>query len=521
VTMPAGDDEATIYSTPLPANKSAQKSMMPILIGGGVVGLLLVLGVLGFVFLGRDNSTPTPTEDTVALAAAENETATAQAELDNEAATAEAQNAQASADATATAEALAPTQTAQAIAEATEAVIAKQTADALLIETALGAQAGTATAIALEAQIAADSATAEADSATAEADSATAEALANATPTPEPTATEIPPTPTLGLPTNTPEPTATPTPDVPPITGKLAFPVDDGAGKYDVQIVSLPEGNEVGLIKGARQPFFRNDGVKLLVNGSGGSFGENVFEASPSGSIDRVVSSSPTDSFATYNPAGQRIAYSNPQLALGTDGVYHSYIFVQCNILPPEQEGDPNCKDIARFGILVPNGQIGEVQGSHPIWTADDRIVYKGCDSWKGGGSCGIYIGVSWGTKRDGNGNTPVKIADGGNIFPTDSKGSLIAYQSRESGNWEAYVMNLDGSGAVNISNSPNSSDGLGTISPDGQWVAFASDREGTWAIYATPVSGGEAIKILDFPKGNPWATGDRDWTNERISWGQ
>jgi hypothetical protein len=207
-------------------------------------------------------------------------------------------------------------------------------------------------------------------------------------------------------------------------------------------------------------------------------------------------------------------------LAIGSDGNYHSYIFVQCGTIPPPQEGDSTCQDIARFGILVPNGQIGEIQGSNPVWTNNDHIVYKGCDSWAGGGSCGVFIVGSWANKRSSNGETPRKIADGTSLIPTDTKGGIVAYHSRESGDWEAYVMGLDGGGVVNISNSPNSSDGLPTISPDGQWVAFASDREGAWAVYVAPISGGQASKLFGFPKGNPWAAGDRDWTTERMSWG-
>jgi hypothetical protein len=168
----------------------------------------------------------------------------------------------------------------------------------------------------------------------------------------------------------------------------------------------------------------------------------------------------------------------------------------------------------------VPNGQVGEIQGSNPVWTATDQIVYKGCNSWAGGGSCGLFIVASWGNKRGGNGETPRKIGDGTSLTPTDTKGNIVAFHSRESGDWEAYVMAPDGGGKVNISNSPNSSDGLPTISPDGRWVAFASDREGQWAIYVAPVSGGSASKLINFPKPNPWATGDRDWITERMSWG-
>jgi Tol biopolymer transport system component len=85
--------------------------------------------------------------------------------------------------------------------------------------------------------------------------------------------------------------------------------------------------------------------------------------------------------------------------------------------------------------------------------------------------------------------------------------------------NWEAYLMDVNGAGVKNLSNSPISNDGLPTLSPDGDWVAFVSDREGQWAVWVAPVVGGLAQKLFDLPE-SPWGDGDRAWTNERISWG-
>jgi hypothetical protein len=282
----------------------------------------------------------------------------------------------------------------------------------------------------------------------------------------------------------------------------------------------MPDGDLIGRIPGARQPHFRDDGQKLLVNAQGGGFGEDLFEVSPSGTIDRAVSGSPTDSHPVYSLDQQRVAYDNPQLAIGADGGYHSYLFVQCSLRPPSQESEQTCIDVARFGVLVPAGQTGEIQGSHPVWTASDHLVYKGCNSWAGGQSCGLFIVGSWANKRSSNGETPRKIADGTSLIPTSTYGNQVAYHGRETGDWEAFVMNLDGSGVVNLSNSPSSSDGLPTFSPDGRWIAFASNREGAWAVYVVPSSGGSVTKLFDFPKANPWGSGDREWTNERMSWG-
>ncbi len=337
------------------------------------------------------------------------------------------------------------------------------------------------------------------------------------TPTPAPLPTD---TATLGPPTDTPTATSTPTPEAPAIAGKLAFPVDNGSGAYDVFIYSLPDGDQLGRINGARQPNFRLDGETLLVNGQSGSFGENVFEFTGLGNNPKVVSESPTDLHPVYKPDGSTLAFGNPNLATGSQGI-QPYIFVQCSLKVPNQEGDQSCNDIAGTGIIVPDGQIGDIIGSNPVWTVSDQLAFKGCGTWPGGssGSCGIYLVPSWATSRNGGVTPRVKLVDGGSTIPTDSKAGLVAFQSRESGNWDAYVISEGGGTPINLSDNP-ADDGLPTISPDGSSVIFASNRDGGWAFYVVSSSGGEATKVFDFPKGNPWATGDRDWTTERISWG-
>ncbi|MEW5958197.1 MAG: protein kinase, partial [Chloroflexota bacterium] len=499
----AAEQEATTVSK---GDTLAAKTVpvLPVAIGGLVMLGLIVAGLVGAVVWLRPTPTPTATQDFSAIAAI---TQTAQAGI--------TAIAQANVDATATAEsaaALAPTKTAQAALDIASTATTQFEQQASLIQGFIAtSQAATAEVVTAQA---------------AAAETATAETLANVTPTPPATDTPLPPdTPTVGPPPVTPTPappTSTPAPEKPALSGKLAFPVDNGFAVYNVYIVSIPEGEQLAKIDGARQPDFQRNGSKLLINGQSSGFGENVFEANAGGGVEKPVSGSPTDSHPIYNPDGNRLAYDNPQLAIGSDGNYHSYIFVQCGLIPPSQEGDQSCNDIARFGILVPAGQIGEIQGSNPVWTDSDQIIYKGCNSWAGGQSCGLFIVGSWGNKRSGNGETPRKIADGTSLIPTDTRGNWVAFHSRESGDWEAYVMDLNGAGMVNLSNSPTSNDGLPTLSPDGQWVAFASDREGSWAVYAVSMSGGPPTKLFDFPKSNPWgAGGDREWTNERMSWGQ
>ncbi len=344
---------------------------------------------------------------------------------------------------------------------------------------------------------------------------------ADALPTPEPAALV------------TPAATAPPPPTPGPIKGNLAVPLDNGRAAYDVHIFSLPAGQEILQIPNARQPNFRFDGQRLLINREGGG-AENVFEYNLADGAQKQVSDAPRDAHPFYDPYGNRVVYGNSELVYGKPelvynhkenkwyytGVTKPFIFVQCGLLPPHQEKEPRCRDIPSLGVLIPAGQTSDLQGTHPVWTSNDMIAYKGCNSWAGFAACGIYIVPSASTKGFSGGFIPRQLTKDTSDIPTDTKGNLIAFMSQRDGNWEAYVMDLNGAGVKNLSNSPNSNDGLPTLSPDGTWAAFVSDREGRWAVWAASVAGGTAQKLFDLPASIPWGDGDRDWTNERISWG-
>lgn len=303
------------------------------------------------------------------------------------------------------------------------------------------------------------------------------------------------------------------------INGKLAIPFDNGYTRYDVHIFSLPTGQEIWQIPNARQPNFRFDGQRLLINHEGGGV-ENIFEYNLLDGTERQVSNWPEDSYPSYDSWGNRLAFVNSNLIISANGTRQPFIFVQCGLIPPYLETEARCRDIPSLGVLVPAGQMGEIQGTHPVWTSNDMIAYKGCNNWAGSRLCGIYIVPSASTKGLSDGFIPRQLTRDTTDIPSDSKENLIAFTSRRDGNWEAYVMDLNGDGVRNLSNSPDSDDGLPAISPDGYWVAFVSNRGGQWAVWAAPVAGGDAQKLFDLPTNAPWGSGDRDWTNERISWG-
>jgi hypothetical protein len=316
------------------------------------------------------------------------------------------------------------------------------------------------------------------------------------------------------------------------LEGKLAVPLDNSQGAYDTHLFNLPGGQELLTIPFARQPNFSSDGQRLLLNLEGGDH-QNIYEYNLSDQTLTQVSDSPEDSHPFYDPWGNRVVYGNAKSLIGapTEVVdqlkarhYTSqrnpFLFVQCSLLPPHQEVDPRCHKLTELGVLVPAAHMGDLQGTHPIWAANDLIVYRGCDTWRGSTACGLYAVPATSTKGFSDGFIPRQLTDHPDDVPTDAEGNLIALMSRRDGNWEVYTLGLDGSLLQNLSNAPESNDGLPTISPDRQWIAFVSDRGGRWAIWTVPSAGGSAQKLFDLPGVAPWGENERAWSNERISWG-
>ncbi len=324
------------------------------------------------------------------------------------------------------------------------------------------------------------------------------------------------------------------------LRGKLAVPLNNERGFYDAHIFSLPDGQEVGLIPNARQPSFRQDGRKLLLNYEGEIFYEytladgrtfryaleyqdssaSVYEYNLADGTEVQVSDNARDAHPFYNPRGDRVVYDNAVQAFNPGSTQLATIFAQCGLLPPHQEREQRCRALALLQMSALPASAGIIEGSHPVWAANDKIIYSGCPGEANLAACGIYSVDTQATAGQRTGAIPRQLTQNASDIPTDTKGDLIAFTSRREGNWEAYVMDLAGTKVVNLSQSPNSNDGLPTLSPDGSWVAFVSDRNGTWAIWLAPATGGPAQKLFNLPSGKPWGQGDRVWTNERISWG-
>lgn len=96
---------------------------------------------------------------------------------------------------------------------------------------------------------------------------------------------------------------------------------------------------------------------------------------------------------------------------------------------------------------------------------------------------------------------TTITLTTGGrNLNPAWSPdGARIAFASDRDGNLDLFVMNIDGTGAVNVSQTPRTEDSP-SWSPDGQYLAFASDRSGDFEIYQMRADGTEVVRLTQSP---------------------
>lgn len=327
-------------------------------------------------------------------------------------------------------------------------------------------------------------------------------------PTRTPTLT---PSPTVPAAASTATPTSTVLPTPPPLSGRIAFPIDDGGGRYDVWVFEVPDGLPFLVAPGARQPNFSSDG-QLLVNNERSERGEGIGWFDAGFNWRGIVSDAAENAYPFWSPDATRYAYSNPIALL--DPITQDYlphIFSPCSMEIPRFEESQKCKDLLTYGKVA----VGEM----PVWTQDDRIAYLRLVN-----DDGIYMVANASSPWQAQIGEPQLLVNAIG-YPSDSGGFQVFFSSPNiDGNWEAYSVNLDGSNLTNLSNGVDWNDGLPTVSPDGNWVAFVSDRDERWGIWAVPRTGGEPIKLLDFNTINtnpsPWGEEDRAWTTERISWG-
>lgn len=273
-----------------------------------------------------------------------------------------------------------------------------------------------------------------------------------------------------------------------PLSGHIYFTVWHN-GHYDLYVAN-PDGTGMQLLaEGMRQPNVLADGT-LILNGEGLGK-ESLWVRKPTGEFIEV-GRHPEDSHPYWSIDGLGAVIDS---TLQGDG--HSRIYIVRN-LTARQEPVP-----LTFAKM-------EIFGRNPVWLSDWRIVFNGCDYWRGGSNCGIFVATEWGT------NEPIRLTGYSDDLPCDALGNKVLFISPRNNNWDVYVVDAVGfeTGLNRLTTDP-AHDGPAAWSPDGKAIAFISNRGGMWAMWVMNPDGSNQRKLFDLP--GPLGP---DWFMERIDWG-
>lgn len=313
--------------------------------------------------------------------------------------------------------------------------------------------------------------------------------MAEATESPGPTA---PAAPTGATPTATRAVTA--------LGGRIAFPVwNASSGTYEIYIAKAKDGSERSLVvTGMHQPALSPDGQWLVADGQRQGY-DHLCLLKLDGTALVEITQYSEDGQPAWSPDGSRLI-----LASFRQGVDRQPRMYSLDGIPWEgaQIG----------GREISTGQDA-IRGEMPDWTADGQIVFRGCGLDSPQYGChGLGLQIVPGAPQA---VTPLPLTD----HPGDGRpavyGTQVAFMGNRDGDWEIYLVGLDGSGLKQLT-SNTANDGLPVWSPDGKTLAFVSDRGGAWAVWAMGADGANARKLFDLE-------GDLgpDWTREQISWAQ
>jgi TolB protein len=318
-------------------------------------------------------------------------------------------------------------------------------------------------------------------------------------PTATPMPTKLPltatPTPTEPPPTRPPTAKATPTPE-PTLGGKIVFPVfDPERGTYDIFIANADGTGREKIKEEASQPCLGPDGSEITYR---------AWRADKRGLVIAHTFGEDIWTISTLHEA------SRPSVSTGGT-VFHARQDLESPVHIYLTHADKGA-EVIRWG-----DQHQSIMGEAPAWVSGERLVYKGCE----GANCGLYLTDS---VYDGTGITQLTYDVTDTNPEASPDGKKVAFMSQRDGNWEVYVMNIDGSGIQRLTNNGDT-DGLPIWSPDGQTIAFASDRNGEWAVWAMNPDGSNQRMLFPLEGSlHGYVQTQQEykgggWEEERLSW--
>jgi Tol biopolymer transport system component len=98
-------------------------------------------------------------------------------------------------------------------------------------------------------------------------------------------------------------------------------------------------------------------------------------------------------------------------------------------------------------------------------------------------------------------------LEDGPSLSPD---GDTLAYESKQSGNWDIYIQRVGGERSINLTEDSPVDDYSPVFSPDGEHIAFCSDRGGG-GIFLMGATGESARRLTDFGCNPAWSSDGKE----------
>ena len=129
-------------------------------------------------------------------------------------------------------------------------------------------------------------------------------------------------------------------------------------------------------------------------------------------------------------------------------------------------------------------------KAASPSWSPDgEKIAFSGD---RGDGNSAIFI-------MDADGSQQTILTDRGGRPSWSGNGQQIAFISWTDESSDISIINSDGTGETNLTNSP-AMDGTPSFSPDGRKIAFLSIVDNNYDIYVMNADGTEQKRLTDNP---------------------
>lgn len=272
------------------------------------------------------------------------------------------------------------------------------------------------------------------------------------------------------------------------LVGVIAYPVYNG-DDYDLYFGQADGSGTELYRRSASQPAFSPDGSRIAFH-SWRLDSWGLMTMDDSGDNLKLIANFIEDQLPTWTPDS------------------HDILFLS------RREGDRKSRILKVGSSQVSSGGTVLGEGEYPTIGKTGDLVFKG---WGSTGS-GIRLGsTSLQNIR------VVTMLDEDTAPALSPDGTQVAFMSRRDGNWEIYIVNVDGSGLQRLTNN-SAQDGLPTWSPDGKLLAFLSNQGDSWAMWVTTPSGSDQTQLF-VTEGSPDGfvgtdrNASRGWTEERISW--